>query len=257
LTTSTVLDRTTTTFGFLGGIDFTFLNVTGNSDVLVVGALAGYTTSHVKFKALTQTTDVSGPGAGVFAAYVRGQFSTDVTFKADFLTQDQQFVDFSGGAALITGSNSIRLNTYSIAGNGNYKIPVNDAWYFEPTVGVIYSDTEFAAGSAALGLADTTSTRVQGGARIGTTWQFANINISSTLTGIAFSTVDISGGTTNAGGAAGAGVVQTDEGKVYGQFLLANNYDLGAGWSASSGSDIRFGNGVVGIGTKLGLRYQW
>jgi hypothetical protein len=256
LSLNTSLDRVTRTAGFLSGTDFTILNITGNSDALIVGGIAGYTSTHVAFKNIVQTTDLTGPSAGVMAAYVRGSFSTDATFKADFLTQDQQFTDFAGGAFQVSGSNSIRLNTYSVASNVNYKIPVNNTWYVQPTAGVIYTDTVYATGAAALGLSNTTSTRLQGGAMFGANWTWSTVSINSTLTAIAYSNVSITGGAITQSGFSG-GSIPTDQGLVYGQFLFANNYDFGRGFSASTGADVRFGNGVVGVGAKGGLRYQW
>jgi hypothetical protein len=256
LSLTTSLDRVTRTAGFLSGIDFTMLNVTGNSDALIVGGIAGYTSTHVKFNNINQTTDLTGPSVGVLAAYVRGPFSTDATLKADLLTQDQQFTDFTGGAFQVTGSNSLRLNTYSVASNINYKIPLSNPWYVQPTVGLIYTDTVYGGGAAALGLANTTSTRLQGGAMFGTNWAWSGVAVSSTLTGLAYSNVNITGGATTGNGFSG-GIIPTDQGKVYGQFLLATNFDFGRGFSASTGTDVRFGNGVVGVGAKGGFRFQW
>jgi hypothetical protein len=256
LSTSTDLSRSTWTAGVIAGFDFTYRNVFSSSDALVVGALAGYTTSRVTFKSTNNITDLTGPSAGVFAAYASGAWSTDVTFKTDFMTQDQQFSDFTGDIFAVSGSSSIRLNNYALAGNLNYKFPVGTNWYIEPTVGASYTDTVYGTGAAALGLADTNSTRVQGGARVGTNWTWGTVSVTSNVAGLAYSTISITGG--SAGGAfSGAGVVQTDEGKVFGQVLYAANFDFGHGASASFGTDVRFGNGVLGVGAKGGLRYQW
>jgi hypothetical protein len=255
LTTSTNLDQVTRTEGFLGGVDFTLSNFSG-SDVFLVGMLAGYSTSHINYKNVTSVTDLAGPSAGVFATYIHDAFSTDVTLKADFKNQDQQFSEFIGTPAAVSGTNSVRLNIYSIAGNVSYKVPVNDAWYFEPTAGTIYSDVVYGSGAAALGLADTTSTRLQAGARVGVNWKWSNVSVNSTLTGLGYSNVSITGGTNNAAAFASA-AIPNDQGLLYGQFLFASNFDFGTGFSASLGTDVRFGNGVVGVGARGGFRYRW
>jgi hypothetical protein len=257
LSTTTDLTRTTWTAGVLGGFDLTYRNVFAGSDVLVIGALGGYTSAHTSFKTGTNTTDLTGPSVGAYAAYVRGPWSADVTFKADFYNEDQKFADFTGGAFAVSGTSSIGLNVYSVTGNLNYKIPIGTNWYFEPTVGVLYSDTVYDSSAAALGLFDTNATRVQGGARIGSTNLWGTTVVTSSLTGLAYSYVTITGGSSAGGAFAGTGTVQSDEGKVFGQFLFAQNYDFGRGYSASFAADVRFGNDLIGVGAKGGLRYQW
>jgi len=256
LSLSGSLNRQTTTGGFITGMDFTFQNVTGNSDNFIVGALSGYQSSSVKFSGSTNVTDLFGPSVGVYFAYGRGAFSTDLTFKVDFLEQDQKFAESTGTAFAVAGANSSRLNNYSAAGNANYRFPINDFWYWEPTVGFIHALADVDSGAAALGLTDTHSTRIQGGLRLGSNWKWNTVSVNSTLTGIAFDTVSITGGASNQNGFNGA-IIPTDEGKVFGQVLSFNNFDFGNGYSASAGADVRFGHGVVGIGVKGGLRYQW
>jgi len=254
LSTSVNLDRVTRTYGVLGGLDFTMVNFAGG-DLLTFGALGGYTSAKADFKSIVQTTEWFGPSAGVFAAYVRGPFSADVAFKVDFLTQDQDFVDFPGDIFQTSGSSSIDLKIYSIAANANYRIPLSAAMYIEPTVGLFYANIRYDSGATALGLADNTSTRIQGGLRLGLDAMFGNIRTNTTLTGLAYNYVQVTGGVVPA--FLGPGVLPSDEGKTFGQFLLATVYDLGGGLSGFTGGDVRFGNGLLGVGGRGGIRYQW
>ena len=254
LATSVNLDRTTKTYGFLSGLDFTFANFAGG-DLLTIGLLGGYSSARADFKSITQTTEWFGPSAGAFVAYVRGPFSADVTFKADFLKQEVSFVDFAGDIFQTSGTNSVDLTVYSVAANANYRIPLGVGLYFEPTVGMIYADFNYDSGAAVFGFADSTATRLHGGARIGVESMFGNIRTNTTLTGIAYNYVQVSGGAV--AGFIGPGVLPSDEGKTYGQFLLATAWGLGGGWTGYTAGDVRFGHGVVGLGARGGLRIQW
>jgi len=252
----TDLSRVTTTAGMLGGADFTIRDFTGRSDVLVLGALAGYQTTHVAYKSSTNTADVTGPSLGIYGAYVSGAFSVDGTLKVDLFTQDTAFSSFPGTPFATTGTTSVTLNNYSLANNFNYRFPISTGWYFEPTAGYLLTRSDFSAAAAALGFGDSNSTRLQGGARVGTDWTWGTVKVNSTLTGLAFDSVKITGGALNTNGFAGT-TVPTDEGKVFGQFLLADNFDFGNGFSVQASGDVRFRTGIVGVGARGVLRYQW
>src|SRR5262249_13626862 len=157
-----------------------------------------------------QTTDWFGPSAGAYVAYVRGPFSADVTFKTDFFTQDQSFTDFPGDIFQTSGTSSVDLTVYSIAANANYRIPLGVGLYFEPTIGLIYADFSYGTGAEALGLADSTATRLQGGARLGVETMIGNFRTNTTLTGIAYNYVSVTGGAV--AGFFGPGVLPSDEG---------------------------------------------
>jgi len=256
LTTSTSLGQTTQTGGFLTGLDFTFKNFSG-SDVLLVGLLGGYASSHVTFSHVSNTSNLFGPSVGAFAIYAHNAFSTDVVFKTDFKTLDQEFADFtSGGAFAVSGTASTRLNIYSVAGNVNYKIPLNDMWYVEPTAGAIYTAANYDSSAAALGLADSTSTRLQGGSRFGVDWNWDKTVVNTTLTGLVYSNVSVTGGTVTSAAFASP-VIPNDQGLVFGQILLVSIFDFHNGFSVQLGTDVRFAENVFGIGANARFRYQW
>ena len=254
LSTNVNLDRTTRTYGFLSGLDFTFRNVAG-ADLVTIGALGGYTSAKADFHSIIQTTEWTGPAAGVFGVYVRGPFSADATFKVDWLTQDQRFVDFPGDVFETRGSSSIDLKIYSVAANANYRIPLSPYLYLEPTIGVVYADVNYDSGATAFGFADSTATRLHGGARLGFETLWWNIRVNTTITALAYNYVQITG--TIPTGGLGPGAVPSDEGKTFGHVILVSNYDLGRGLSAYGASDVRFGHGLLGLGTRGGLRYTW
>jgi hypothetical protein len=127
--------------------------------------------------------------------------------------------------------------------------------YLEPTVGVVYADVNYDSGAGAFGFADSTATRLHGGARLGFETQWWNIRVNSTITALAYNYVQVTGGIPPGG--LGPGVVASDEGKTFGQVILVSNYDLGRGISAYTASDVRFGHGLLGLGSRGGIRITW
>jgi outer membrane autotransporter protein len=252
LSLSSALGRTTGTGGVMGGFDVT---MPFDSSVLLAGLLTGYTSTHVSFTNSVDTADMFGPTVGAYAAYVRGQFSVDGIVKADLLTLNQSFSDFSGTPFAVSGSSSIRLDNYSEAVNFNYRIPMG-RWYLQPTAGTTYTQEVYGGDAAALGLADGTDWRLQAGARIGTNWMFGKLAVNSTLTGLVYDDAIITGGTINQGGFAGT-IIPTDEGKLFGELLWASTADLGRGFSGVTAANVYFRTGVFGVGGQAGLRYQW
>ena len=81
------IGRRTSTAGGIGGVMaiLTGLPFGKPDDILVIGAFGGDTTSHLRTNAGT-TTNVNGPGAGINAIWMRGDFLRTSTFKADFFT---------------------------------------------------------------------------------------------------------------------------------------------------------------------------
>jgi outer membrane autotransporter protein len=247
------LSRVSTTSGVLGGYDVTWA---GKYEALLVGFLAGYQSTHIRYKTTTNTADIDGPSFGAYLAYVLGNFSTDVGVKIDTLSQEQTFSNFAGSVFATAGTNSVNLTNYALAANVNYRLLVARGWFVEPTAGVLRTRTDYQAAALAIGLEDSTGTRLQAGVRVGSNWRLSYINVYTALTALAFNTVQFSGGATTQNGFAGT-TVPTDKGKTFGQFLLANNLDLGRGFSLQADGAVQFRSGVLGVGGKGGLRYTW
>jgi len=218
------------------------------------------------------TADVDGPSAGVFATYFNGGFSVDASLKVDFLRLDERFSDLLpftaniiGGALLapatvpFSGSGSTDLTNVTVAANLNYRFPVSTAFWIEPTVGVQYVSTNYDGDAAFLGLDDGHVLRIQGGARFGfSVYEAGATRITATLTTLAYSNVEVSGGfIAGAGFGASELLGRADEGKVRGQAIAALNIELGNGLSSFVQADVRGGDDLVGYGGRIGLRYEW
>jgi hypothetical protein len=239
------IGRVTRTWGFVGGIDKTFTSLGSANDALVIGALSGDTTTGVD-TALGNSAHISGPSVGAYGIYVNGGFSTDLTFKADFFGVDQTEI---GGT-----TTSFGVDNYTVAFNLNNKYTLNPAWWVEPTVGFLHTNTVWNDAAHNLGMTDGDSWRVQGGARLGWSGIWNAMRVDGTLTALAYDDVSIRGGTI---ATITAPLVPTDEGKVFGQFIGKLNFDHGNGLSSYIESEVRGSDGVFGAAGRIGLRYRW
>ncbi len=232
----------TTTGGGLAGIDLTTLNLTSATDALVTGILTGTTSALVR-NGDGSVAHVDGPAAGAYAMYVNGGFSLDGTFKTDFFDLSQN----TGG--IIT---DWRLNNYTAAGNINYKQEFG-SWWAEPTVGASQIWTVWDGASRSLGMTNGTDTRITGGIRWGTGWQWSGLQFNGTLSTFLYDDVIISGGTlVNAV----APLTPTDAGKIFGQLIgkLETNIN---GWSGYLEGEVRGTSNVVAVGARVGVRYSF
>lgn len=270
------------TVGFLGGVDFTSRNLLTAGDGLIAGVLVGYAETDFRLTTTTTSADLnsvgngssilnarlSGPTVGAFVTYFNGGFSIDNTFKVDFLSLNESFVDnlaFTANApvppptmATFTGSGSTSLTNYSSFGNINYRFHLSDQYWIEPTVGYNYTWTEYGSNAALLGLSNGSLLRVQGGARFGIESMWDRVRVTTTVTGLAYEDVSVSGGVLqNAAFGTTSSLLLAQEGKIRGQGILAFNFDFGNGFSSFVLGEVRGGEGLFGAGGKAGVRYQW
>lgn len=234
----------TRTWSGVAGADVTFLGVTSTADALVFGLIGGDT------KATTHNADgtvmnVKGPTAGVYAAYVNGGFSTDATFKTDFLSmQDVAPLDIL----------NLGLNNYTAAANLNYKQYLG-TWWIQPTVGASYSHTIWNSPSKATGMIDGTNVRVQGGVRIGSGFDSNEVHFTTTLALLAYDDLIINGGTLAV--ATGTPLAPTDQDKIFGQAVGKIEAQFTKNWSASVEGEVRGRANVYGVAGRVGATYSF
>jgi hypothetical protein len=239
------IGRITRTWGFIGGIDKTFVSLTSKNDALVIGLLSGDTSAGVD-AALGNTAHISGPSVGAYGVYVNGGFSTDLTFKADFFGVDQTQIGI--------GASSFGVNNYTEAFNVNNKYTLSPAWWVEPTAGFLHTNTIWNGMGHDLGMIDGETWRVQGGARIGWNGVWNAMQVEGTLAAMAYDDVSIRGGTIST---ITAPLVPTDEGKVFGQLIGKLNFDYSHGLSSYIEGEVRGRDGVVGAAGRVGVRYKF
>jgi hypothetical protein len=275
------------TVGFQVGGDFTARGLVLANDGLITGAFAGYVSSSLTLNTTNLTQDPSlagngyghlnarlnGPTTGVYATYFSGPFSTDFLLKFDILTLNQNFTEtlaFSTDGSLgslyypafTTGySNTASVNVLNTTffGNLNYRFDVHRNFWVEPTVGAQYTNTGYGTNAAALGLADGSLVMVQGGTRFGFSALLNDqILMTTTLTGLAYSDILVSGGFLPGAGFAGNNILaQADQGQVRGRGVVAMNFDFGNGLKSFIQGEARGGKGLFGAGGKAGVRIEW
>jgi hypothetical protein len=244
--------RKTATGGTLGGFDLTFQGIGRGTDSLMLGFMAGYSAAKLAFPGdvLNTRTQISGTSVGGYVKYFSGPFWNESIFKADLfgLNQDQSF---PGGGT----SNSTGMTVYTLADNFNYRFTVGPGWFWEPTVGVQYSSTQYGGNAVNLLLANGFDWRVQGGLRTGITFPWNNMVVSTTVTGLAYSDVMINGFVVDDGLAPTS--LPEDAGKVRGEGIVTANLDLLNGTSVFAQGDVRGGRDLFGAGGRLGVRVGW
>ncbi len=270
--------------GFQVGADLTSRGVLVQGDGIIIGGFGGYVTSDLSLGTTaasgnpalvgtgtsTANATIAGATAGLYATYFTGPFSADFLLKIDALTLHESFTDnlaFAPGPAdlflpfsfVYSSSASTGLLNGTVAGNLNYRFPFYRGWWVEPTVGAQYTNTSYGTGAQALGLSDGSLVMVQGGARFGTSTLIDNkVLLTTTLTGLAYSNVLVSGGFIPGAGFAGNNILaRADEGQVRGRGVLAFNLDFGNGIKSFVLGEVRGGQGLLGAGGKAGVRLEW
>ena len=163
-----------TTGGFVAGVDRTYRNFGPWGGTLITGILTGYLSSNFSSSATSSPATaaavgtgfsnlsgrLTGPSLGAYATYFVNGFSTDLTLKVDFLHLNELFAEtlsFSGvtpTSAAVQGTGSTNLTNYGIVWNIQQKIPLSNASWIEPTVGLRYYIADYDFDAVALGLAD-------------------------------------------------------------------------------------------------------
>ncbi len=293
---------TTSSGGFVGGLDFTKRGLSGPQDGLVAGLLGGYVWNNITINTSALSSDptkvangstrttaqINGPSLGLYATYFNGPFSNEFLIKNDFLVVERKLVGDSGfrnlqspwrswpsvtpcGAIpgslgispafaytnLNFGSGSTNLNQLTISDNVNYKMPLYERVWIEPTAGLLYVNSSYSSSAAALGLSDGYIFRLQGGAKLGLDSTLADTRLTTVLTGLIFDDVAVHGNNIQAGSFGPSGNILSDQGKVQGEAIASINFDLGRGLSASVQGDVYGGQGVFGAGGKATIRMQW
>jgi hypothetical protein len=270
----TTLRSTARTGGLIGGADMTRSGILSANDVLIVGLLAGYTDTHIDLSASdtsgsssTLSSSITGPSIGAFLSYGNGPFSNDTMFKVDFLHIDEtytQVLQFSGAstaAVVNSGAAGVGLTNYALSSDFQYRFPISPGWWWEPTGGFRYINSQYGNGAAALGLENGYVWRVQGGLRLGTDQMWNSVRVTTTLTGLAYSDVVVHGVVISGGSIGGTffgnTLLTSDQGLVRGLGIWRSNFDFGNGRSLFVQADVRGGEGLFGAGGRLGGRIQF
>jgi hypothetical protein len=246
---ATDIGRFTSTYAVQAGLDRTWQGLTSADDALVVGIVSSWTNSHVSYDNTPTTMRLAGPGVGVYAMYMKGGFSTDLTTKFDFL---QLLQDYAG----VVPNASVGITNAGVSGNVQYKITWVGNNFLEPTAGFSFTRTMFGGGAPGLDLEDSSTLRLQAGVRLGTTWEVNGISIDSSLKALVYGNAIVTG-TSVAASAFGTAITPTDQGLVRGELDPSMSFNLADGYSVTLSGSLLFGQALLGGSAALNFRKQW
>ncbi|MCX7311600.1 MAG: autotransporter outer membrane beta-barrel domain-containing protein [Alphaproteobacteria bacterium] len=229
----------TTSFTGLGGGDVVRIGLADTADALVIGLLGSHTSTHTDAAGGTAVRSRT-PGVGAYLAYINGGFSMDFSVVASFTSSDST-------VGVVTTNTKTDSYTYSANMQNRFDMPNN--WWIEPTVGIIF--TQLSVNT--LNFTDGHSTRLQGGARVGTEWTCGTVKIQPSLTGLAFGDVVVESPVLN--GTAFAG--PTDKGYLWGKGVGKVNFQWTEKFSTSGEAEIRGRADVIGYGARVQARYTF
>ena len=184
---------TSSSGGFVGGIDGAKRGLLSEQDVFVLGLLGEYTSTDISVRTNVLSTipsrtasgsgsssaHIDGPGMGLYATYFNQGLSNSVLVKDDFLSlgeNQSQLLGFGACSCLgsdtpftvaQSGSGSTNLNQLTISDDLSYRINWYHSLWFEPTAGASFVNSSYSPSAAALGITDGHTLRLQGGARTG------------------------------------------------------------------------------------------
>jgi hypothetical protein len=282
--TPLVLDASSTTSsgGFVGGIDATKRGLLSAQDAVNFGLLGSYTWTNISVRTLVTSTipnqtasgsglssaHIDGPGVGFYATYFNQALSNSVLIKDDFLSLNEnqsQILGFGACSCLgstpfpvaQSGSGSANLNQLTISDDLSYRMHWYSWLWMEPTAGASFVNSSYSPSAAALGITDGHTVRLQAGARTGIDSLLAAYHVTTVLTGLVFDNVIVHGYNIEGQGFGQSGNILIDQGKLQGEVIASINVDLGRGLSASVQGYVYGARDIVGAGGQATLRVQW
>jgi outer membrane autotransporter protein len=210
------------------------------------------------------TTKFEIPSVGVYGVLTHGSFFMDLEYRHDWLKTNVTSVTANLMSAQLNGFSD------SFSGSAGYHFPVVNDWFFEPSAGFAYTQTQFGAlatnvnqGSSiaqgAISFDTLSSLLAHAGARVGT-----SVNIADTLAVQPFATLSVwheFEGQSSATFSQGGGLSDPFSLSRVGTF-----YQVGVGVSAAVANtglvgfvrgDLRWGDNLDGASVVGGLRYSF
>ena len=243
--TRTVFASTTAASG-TGAIDVTKIGIFTASDTLTFVATGTGIWAH------TFGLDIeTASGAGTLA-YTNGGFSADFTTAATWSRPSSTI------AAVIAPPNS---SSVSYTGNVQYRVDLPYTVYYEPTIGVTYTETY----TANFGTRTGDATELHVGGRMGVEWNWIGYKVQPQISGQVFKNVSQSGVLAGAAPGLPGVLAGTDaglgaRGAVRFNVIWLPNFSSFIDVHASTVGSTQTSNTLVGtqtLGGSAGLRYSW
>lgn len=239
---ATDLDHKQLTWGVQGGFDKTFANIFSPGDNVIAGITASWMSSHVSFTGSPTTFDLEGPGIGLYATWIKGQFSADFTVKVDFLDLK---LDYAG----VAPNTAVGLTNFGLNANMQRKYWFSQLSFYEPTIGLSYMHQDWANAALGVGLKNANTLRLQAGVRFGAVYNQNGFRIEPAIQFLAYDNVIAE--------SVSIVPVKTDEGRLRGEFSPKVTIDFNNGTSAYLKSSVRFGSELIGGDVRLGVVRVW
>lgn len=230
----------------VGAFDITKIGIFGTADALTFIGTGGHSWSRSvvanPFGGAAFATDGSMPSTSATVSYLNGGFSADASV---LLSWSRSTFNVPFAVAAEGSSLAYTFNT-------QYRFDFPYAVWFEPTVGVTYSETY----TANFGVKTGDSTEIHGGARLGTEMNWMGYKVQPTVSAVAFRIVDASAmiGTTDLYGIRGSAKMNVIWTPNFSSYLEVHG-------TATSQQATGFGAIATGslqtIGAQAGLRYTW
>lgn len=226
----------------VGAFDITKIGVFGTSDALTFIATGGHSWSRSAIGG-GFVMDGSMPSTSATVSYLNGGFSADASV----------LLGWSSSSTNIPLVPTVDGSSAAYTFNTQYRFDFPYAVWFEPTIGVTYS--EVYTGSFGVKVGD--STEIHGGARVGTEMNWMGYKVQPTVSAIAFRIVNSSlgiGSTDMYGirGSAKMNVIWTQNFSSYLEVHgTATSQQQQPGFAALATGSLQT------IGAQAGLRYTW
>jgi hypothetical protein len=226
----------------VGAFDVTKIGVFSATDALTFIGTGGHSWSRASAAVPfgpAFVMDSSMPSASATVSYMNGGFSADGSVLTSWSRS-------SSNMLLVPATSSSSIS-YTV--NTQYRFDFPYAVWFEPTVGVTYSEGYTANFGAKTG----DSTELHGGARIGTEMMWMGYKIQPTVSAVAFRIVDSSSGTADMYGIRGSAKVNVLWTQNFSSYLEVH----GTATSQQVVFPALAGANVQTVGVQAGLRYTW
>ena len=261
--------------GVQAGMDIARLNMNGTGFNGHLGITGGYLGSHNTDLIGIGTSNTDIPFIGLY-----GVLTHSSGFFSDFLLRWDWYANSVSNATVGLANQKFNARGISLTSSAGYHMPLANAWFVEPSVGVVWSRVEadaLAVPGAAFTVPgfgptvlpagmvtfDTVNSLLgRAGVRVGTTimtstmaWQpYGVVNIWHEFAGAATAHFTCA----PAVGCTFPLDISTTRVGTYGQFGLGVAAQvLQTGWLGYARVDYRKGENLEGWGVALGLRYQW
>jgi hypothetical protein len=147
-------------------------------------------------------------------------------------------------------------NSITESTNLYYHLDLGGGYWAEPLIGQRYTYTAYGSGAEGLGLTNGQVFRIQGGIRLGSAQAWGGSLVNTSVVGMLYSDVWVDGFALTEDTLVST-ASEVDEGKLRGLGQVMVMVGTGDGMTYSGQVEVRGGEDLIGVGGRLGARYEW